>query len=323
MAMTIPALVYDNLKEGEGVNEGVEAQRFPQREIDELGIHRSGKGHDGADDRNKAWCCFCSRQKSVNEERERKNLLANSRSHEESVIDISNSGNSSASKSSSSQTVTGSRAEWTCGSVFLLILVSALIGCLLSCAVIIPVFYMSRPSTFGLLAVPSVNEMKTSQEHWHERYTDNEDHSKPVGRFVLDQNSLMEYGLLRWKESEQTAGSRVHSSRNESCVVVPEAGLYRVYSQITFTFDGRTTRSEVAHSVLVRKGEDENMVQKKLISVPFRDPALPERQQIMEPSNLITSAKVAVSDRICIEVSPVDLVYKSQVDNVLMVVKEE
>ncbi|WAR28370.1 hypothetical protein MAR_014074 [Mya arenaria] len=179
---------------------------------------------------------------------------------------------------SSRQTVAGSREEWTCRRACLVIAVSAVIGCLLSWTVLIPVFYTSRSSS-----------------------------SDPI---------------LNSSGSEQTVGSRVLPSPNESCVVAPEAGLYRVYSQITFAFDGRTHRSEVAHSVLVRTGDDEYMVQKKLISVPFRDPKLSKRHQTMDPSNLITSAKVATDDRICILVSPVGLVYKSQVDNVLMVVKE-
>ncbi|WAR12589.1 hypothetical protein MAR_026769 [Mya arenaria] len=155
------------------------------------------------------------------------------------------------------------------------------------------------------------------------RHTDNATHSKPIGRFVLDQQSLFVNGLLRWKESEQTAGSSMQLSPNGFCVVAPESGLYMVYSQITFTFDGRTDRSEVAHIVSVRSGDDDRMLQKKLISIPYRNPELPERQQTMESSNLITSAKVAADDRICIGASPVNLVYNSQVDNVLKVVKEE
>ncbi|WAR28344.1 hypothetical protein MAR_014048 [Mya arenaria] len=192
---------------------------------------------------------------------------------------MENDGYTSASVTSSRQTVAENREEWTCRRACLVIAVSAVIGCLLSWTVLIPVFYMSRSSASA----------------------------EPI---------------LNSSGSEQTVGSRVLPSPNESCVVAPEAGLYRVYSQITFAFDGRTHRSEVAHSVLVRTGDDEYMVQKKLISVPFRDPKLSKRHQTMDPSNLITSAKVATDDRICILVSPVGLVYKSQVDNVLMVVKE-
>ncbi|XP_052784385.1 uncharacterized protein LOC128220148 [Mya arenaria] len=236
---------------------------------------------------------------------------------------MENDGYTSASVTSSRQTVAENREEWTCRRACLVIAVSAVIGCLLSWTVLIPVFYMSRSSASAEpILNSSVNEMTALQKPWYEPYTDNADHSKPIGRFVLDQQTLMDSGFLRWKGSEQTVGSRVLPSPNESCVVAPEAGLYRVYSQITFAFDGRTHRSEVAHSVLVRTGDDEYMVQKKLISVPFRDPKLSKRHQTMDPSNLITSAKVATDDRICILVSPVGLVYKSQVDNVLMVVKE-
>ncbi|XP_052782720.1 uncharacterized protein LOC128218973 [Mya arenaria] len=237
------------------------------------------------------------------------------------AIEIESCSKTLASKASSTQSVTGGHAELTWRRMLPFMIVSVLLSCVL---IGIPLAVLEVHRI--LSSEPPVNDTKSepdSQKHWHESYTDNAEHVRPIERFVLDQQFLKEEGKVRWKESEQTARSSVKPSQNESCVVVPEAGRYMVYSQITFAFDGLTDRSEVAHSVNVRSGTDVNMVQKKLIAVPYRDPKLPRRQQTMEPSNLITSAKVEAHDRICIEVSPANLVYVSQVDNALMVAKVE
>ncbi|WAR27831.1 hypothetical protein MAR_013535 [Mya arenaria] len=230
-----------------------------------------------------------------------------------------------ASEVSSTQTVTGSRLERRWRRVMWCMVVNAIITFLLSCAVI--VLIISRPTSSEPLQVSEFVSAKfampDSQKPLQESFKNKPEHARPIGRFVLDQQVLKNEGSLRWKESEQTAGSSVKPSQNDSCVVVPEAGLYRVSSLITFKFNGLTDRSEVAHSVSVPTDTDEGTLQRQVIAVPYRDPALPKRQETMVPSFHLTTAKVKAHNRICIAVTPVNLVYKSNIDNALMVEKVE
>jgi len=127
---------------------------------------------------------------------------------------------------------------------------------------------------------------------------------------------------FQWKQSSDTRGSKIRVSlSNNNCVTVPEDGLYQIISQITFGFDGNTKRNVAAQSITVKRRDTglTELIQKKVVPVPFRDPNLHPSEKVVVSSNLLTFARARVGDEICVNVHPVELVYVSEVENALTV----
>ncbi|KAH3810755.1 uncharacterized protein LOC127833372 [Dreissena polymorpha] len=142
-----------------------------------------------------------------------------------------------------------------------------------------------------------------------------------VGRFVLNATAVYDE-KIRWLASSVSSSAGFHASQNDSCVSVPDNGLYHVISQLTFAFKNDTLRT-VGHSVIFKQRSTmaEFMIQKKLISLPYRDPTMNVKQRMFIPSNLLVFVEVYAGDWVCAQTSAVDLVYASNIDNVLNIYK--
>ncbi|KAH3810750.1 uncharacterized protein LOC127833367 [Dreissena polymorpha] len=205
-----------------------------------------------------------------------------------------------------------------------LLFIGFLVGCLLTCAVLIPVHIQIMQQRYIPPEPSPPLYLESHSDEWPTfiELTRPAGDTRPLAKFLLDQETLYGHGTIRWKAASETLNSTITASGNESCVIVPEDGFYCVLSQLTYAFTGSTMAKQVGHSLLVVHDGAENVVQKKLITVPFRDTSLPRNQKVLEPSNLLTYVLTKAGDKICVNAEPPELLYVAPLDNVLIVVKQ-
>jgi len=126
---------------------------------------------------------------------------------------------------------------------------------------------------------------------------------------------------LRWLKTSDASLTALTASETDSCINVNESGMYVVFSQITFRFNGYSTVTDVAHSVMTIRDGEPNTVQKKMVSVPVRRPDMEKDERTLMPSNLIVFVDVTAGDALCIRVYPITNIYASNVDNALTILK--
>ncbi|KAH3810751.1 uncharacterized protein LOC127833369 [Dreissena polymorpha] len=202
-------------------------------------------------------------------------------------------------------------------------LCTSVTSCLLSCLVVIPicvVLIRSRTNEHILVEEQPEPLRESPVRHVAEPFIGGE--TARVGRFELNQSAVFHDNKIRWLASSVSSSAGFHASEDDSCVSVPDSGLYHVISQLTFAFENDTVRM-AGHSITSRQRGtiDESMIQKKLMSLPYRDPALNVHQKIYMPSNLLVFVEANAGDWVCVHTSDVDLVYASSVDNVLSIYK--
>lgn len=123
---------------------------------------------------------------------------------------------------------------------------------------------------------------------------------------------------LRWTVADDTPRSAINASTTDPCVIVPSAGLYSVFSQITFSFDFDTHFNRAGHSIhKIRHSDNRSeFVQMKAVHAPRN-----RTEIVHEASNLISFPLAEAGDKICVNASPVEVVYISPIDNMLTLFK--
>lgn len=125
---------------------------------------------------------------------------------------------------------------------------------------------------------------------------------------------------MRWS-AIRLSGSPILTSKNDSCLIVPERGTYGVFSVLTFSINKEDNVTKLAHFMQL-KGcqEDEMPFQRKLFAVP-----VPENRQVTEviPSSLVSFVAMEANGRICIYTADKlqKYLYVSRLDNTVNIFK--
>ncbi|KAH3817285.1 hypothetical protein DPMN_118818 [Dreissena polymorpha] len=187
---------------------------------------------------------------------------------------------------------------------------------------------LDRNGVLGIVSnvtTKSVNETRNQTENipMFQFLTGNEPDSisqeTVYAAFTIDQDTLKESHIFRWKKSE--GSNSVLQSNNDPCIVLKQPGLYAMFSQITFKFSP-SSLDRVGHSLYVISNvtgnETETMITKRTLDKPQ---LTPNTYVYLLPSNINAFVSIGPGDKVCVSPSTSDMVYISAVDNTLTAVR--